>query len=168
MMQKAGTSILAAVITVMITGCSPSDDSSSSFDRFTACVRDATGDQQIDDAIRESCLQKHEELSEGYSFGGTTAVFVDDGVLEVRLSNPYEFLVTNVEIAFAAPREQGKDCSQNSDGCSISFASGRIWLMPKQSGSTQVILQNNFNFDREEVGDNWGFRIQSVRLLRLQ
>lgn len=144
-------------------------DSATSFDRFSECVLDTAGDPQVDEAIRHSCLLKYEELTEQYTFEGSTAAFVEKGVLSVSLRNGYQnFVVTNVEIAFWVPREEDGNCRSDISGCSSSFAMGRTWLNPESSGEVIIVpfvYGNPINSKGKEV---WAFEIQSVRILRLE
>ncbi len=150
--------------------CSDSEHlSATSFDRFNECIRNAIGDPQIDESMRQSCLLKYEELTERYTFEGATAEFVEEGVLRVSLRNGYEnFVVTNVEIRFIVPVDDDGDCRSDISGCSGSFAQGRTWLNPGSSGEAIIVpfvYGNPINSKGEEV---WAFDIQSVRILRLE
>jgi len=137
-----------------LAGCSDIDGNfgATSFDKFTSCVRDRIGDQDINAAIRESCLQKHEELSESYAGMNVTAKFIDSGVLQVEYRNPHDILITNIEIAFLSPIDLSDNCRIDTTKCKTVFASGRTWILPNELDVARVVPPGEF-FIVNPLGD---------------
>lgn len=143
----------------------------SSYELFIKC-QDELDPSGYDLGAIEVCAQKHEELWDGGNVNNGRGGFVSEDVFEVQFSNPFEWMITNVEVQllWRAPGDNRPTCQTRDDnGCRSVYVSGRAYVLPKQH-SGKIELRPNWDYGSPFVDGkpvNWTWKVQSIRYLKM-
>ncbi|MGK0473188.1 MAG: hypothetical protein ACJAR0_003684 [Candidatus Azotimanducaceae bacterium] len=154
--------------TVTLLGCGePEQQTATAFDKFQQCtVRSEINDAKIAQGVKESCLQKHEMLSQKLLGMNVTANTYGQNQLQVSYTNAYDLIVTNIEIELKTPHtETGAACGIKDANCKVYFASGRTWIMPKERGGALLQVPTDLMLKNSQGERLWSFSVESIRYL---
>lgn len=177
--RNARSSILVPMFLAgVLLGCDSeiAPEAQTGLELFRQCMTKAMGLEHVDAALEESCLQKNEIISENHSGMNVTAIlypkaqgaFLGTSQLKVSYTNPYSFVVTNIEVKFLTPQlPDDPSCFYDESNCSYYFSSGRAWILPKQTGDVLINLPSYLYVNNKDGDRLWGFSFQSIRYLSL-
>lgn len=159
-------SLLAAIM-LLLASCDQIDQidqRKTDLERFLECV-DRTVAEQYQEALHESCTQRHEKRVSMVA-AQASARLVSDRSFEVTYHNRSEDVVTFLEVALMLPPAGESTNCDTDEGCSTRYLSARTWVLPKETRTVHFAIPLGALSDSPaDIGNRWAFAIESTRVI---